>query len=90
MVIIVGYEQEGRCDHCGRSLKHVIKLDDGRKVGATCLANKLTKPLKDRHGREFRLPASCFVDRAKMAEYWSPAKCGMNGFGPEQFKFEEV
>ena len=46
---IVGYEQGGRCDHCGRALRHVVLLADGRNVGATCLAKVMTKP-RETHG----------------------------------------
>ncbi len=55
-ISIVGYESDCNCEHCGRALRHGIRLSDGRLVGATCLDKKLTKPRKYQ-GKSFRFGA---------------------------------
>lgn len=64
---ITGYAPEAHCDHCGRALRHGVRIDDGRTVGATCLANKLTAPRKHA-GRAYRLAADAVVHMAKVVE----------------------
>lgn len=34
-ISIVGYESDCNCEHCGRALRHGIRLSDGRLVGAS-------------------------------------------------------
>lgn len=67
-ISIVGYEQEGNCEHCGRPLKNCIKLSDGRIVGSTCFDKKLTAP-KNYQGKKYRIGSSEVVRLAKIAEY---------------------
>jgi len=86
---IVGYEQDGRCDHCGRALRHVILLADGRNVGATCLAKVMTKPRETWSGKKYRLSPSAVIDLAKCAEFWSPGKQAAMGITAESLHFEE-
>jgi len=70
---ITGYSQDEVCNHCGRSLKHGIKISDGRIVGATCLDKILTKP-KMYHGKKYRLGAERIIHIAKVVELKSPSQ----------------
>lgn len=63
-IAIVGYESDCNCDHCGRALRHGVRLNDGRVVGATCLDKKLTKP-RQYQGNSFRFGAEHIVRIAK-------------------------
>ena len=59
---IAGYEQEGNCEHCGRKLKHCIKIEENgvqRIVGATCFAKKMTQEING-------LPALFFLNINKI------------------------
>ena len=42
-ISIVGYAEDEICAHCGRYLKHGIKISDGRIVGADCFDKQITK-----------------------------------------------
>lgn len=64
-VQIIGYTEEGHCDHCGRALRHCIQIDDGRTVGATCLGKKLTAP-KVYNGKQYRMDATSIIHTAKV------------------------
>lgn len=70
-IIIVGYEQDGHCEHCGRKLRHCIRISDGRLVGATCLDKKLTSP-KVYQGKKYRLGAELIIKAAKVAQFVAP------------------
>jgi len=87
---IIGYEQDGRCDHCGRALRHVVLLDDGRKVGATCLAKVMTKPRETYGGKKYRLSPSTVIHLAKCAEFWSSDKRYLMGITDESLHFEPI
>jgi hypothetical protein len=87
---IVGYEQDGRCDHCGRALRHVVLLADGRNVGATCLAKVMTKPRETYGGKKYRLSPSTVIDLAKCAEFWSRDKRYLMGITDESLHFEPI
>lgn len=84
---IVGYEQDGHCEHCGRVLKHCIRISDGRIVGATCLDKKLTKP-KVYQGRTYRLGAELIIRAAKVAQFHQPASWGRFGVSASTMQFE--
>jgi len=87
---IVGYEQDGRCDHCGRALRYVILFDDGRKVGAMCLAKVMTKPRETYGGKKYRLSPSTVIHLAKCAEFWSSDKRYLMGITDESLHFEPI
>lgn len=70
---IVGYEQNVNCQHCNKFLKHGIRLDDGRVVGATCFDNKLTEQ-KEYFGKKYKIGANGIIRLAKIAEYVHPSK----------------
>lgn len=84
---IVGYESECSCEHCGRPLKHGIRLSDGRTVGATCLDKQLTKP-RSYHGKQYRFGAEFIVKIAKVVEYYSPANWARFGVSASSATFE--
>ena len=84
---IVSYEQDGRCEHCGRPLKHCIRLDDGRIVGATCFAKILTKP-KTYFGKPYRLGPAEIVRYAQCAARYSEAGLAKLGLSTKHLTFE--
>jgi len=86
-ISIVGYESECSCEHCGRSLKHGIKLCDGRIVGATCLDKKLTMP-RLYQGKKFRFGAEFIVKIAKVVQFYSPANWSRFGVSASSATFE--
>lgn len=73
---IAGYEQGGKCEHCGRNLKHCIKLSDGRIVGATCFDKKMTKA-KIYRGSKYRIGAEQVIYYAKLREFGKLAQAGI-------------
>ena len=90
---IAGYEQEGNCEHCGRKLKHCIKIEENgvqRIVGATCFAKKMTKP-QEYQGRKYRLDAADIIDKAKWLECRSwEWLTTWKGFTLSQITFESM
>lgn len=84
---IVGYESDCTCEHCGRALKHGIRLSDGRTVGATCLDKKLTKP-RQYQGKSFRLGAEIIVRTAKVVQRYSPSNWARFGVSASSTMFE--
>lgn len=84
---ITGYEQECNCEHCGRSLKHGIRLSDGRIVGATCLDKKLTKA-KIYNGKSYRLGSELIIRAAQVAEFHAPAAWSRFGVSADTMRFE--
>jgi hypothetical protein len=87
-MIITGYTQEGRCEHCNRPLKHVIKTDRG-EFGATCIDKKLTKP-RIQNGKSYRVGSEHIVFLAKAQEFWSVAKQVANGLYLSHFTFDDA
>jgi hypothetical protein len=73
---IAGYEQDGKCEHCGRNLTHCIKLSDGRIVGATCFDKKMTQA-KIYEGKKYRIGAEKVIYYAKLREFGKLAKAGI-------------
>jgi hypothetical protein len=84
---IVGYEQEGICQHCGRTLKHCIKLGDGSIVGADCFNKKMTKA-KTYQGKAYRVGSERIRELAKAAEFWTASRRALVGLYPQHFNFE--
>lgn len=84
---IVGYEQEGICAHCGRALKHCVRVSTGEIVGADCFDRKLTKP-RTYQGKSYRVGAERVRYLAKAAQFWTPSRQLLAGLGPEMFSFE--
>lgn len=90
-ISIIGYEQEGHCEHCGRALKHCIRISDGRIVGATCFDKKLTKPRIDRFTKKsFRIGAENVVRYAKMAQFWSADRMAREGVHDWMLEFDQA
>lgn len=86
-IAIVGYEQGGQCEHCGRALKHCIRTSDGRIVGATCFDKKLTAP-RVYQGRKYRLGAERIVHIAKVVERIPAHQWGGYGVNSDSTIFE--
>lgn len=86
-IAIVGYEQECNCEHCGRALKHGIRISDGRVVGATCLDKKLTLP-KVYQGKKYRLGTEQIIRAAKCAQFVKPENWSRYGVNHHTMQFE--
>lgn len=86
---IVGYEQEGHCEHCGRALKHCIRISDGRIVGATCFDKKLTAP-REYFGEKYRFGAQHIVHIAKVVQKIPPHRWDSYGVSAQSAVFEAV
>ena len=84
---IVGYEEDCNCEHCGRALRHGIRISDGRTVGATCLDKKLTLP-KVYQGKKYRLGAELIVRAAKVAQFYTPNAWSRFGVSASTMQFE--
>lgn len=88
MLTITGYEQEGTCTHCGRKLKHCIKLSDGRIVGSTCFDKKLTLPRISR-GKKYRVGSTHIIELAKIAQFVNASEWKRYGVNATHFNFVE-
>lgn len=88
-ITIVGCEVDGHCEHCGRALKHCIRLSDGRIVGAICLDKKLTAP-KVYQGKKYRLGADLIIRAAKCAQFIPAHKWSGYGVSPSTMSFDLV
>jgi ribosome-binding protein aMBF1 (putative translation factor) len=92
-ITITGYESDCNCEHCGRKLKHGIKIEQNgltKTVGAHCLANDMTKP-QEYQGRKYRLPANDIIEKAKWLEYRSwEWLTTWKGFTLGQITFEAI
>ena len=84
---ISGYTQNCNCEHCGRRLKHGVKLSDGRVVGAQCLDKQLSAP-RIRNGKKFRFGAQHIIKIAKVVELKSPDHWGRYGVNKISTEFE--
>lgn len=84
---IVGYETDCNCEHCGRALKHGIRLSDGRVVGAQCLDKSMTKP-KMYQGKAYRSGAEFIIKAAKVVQRYNPTKWGAFGVTSSTIQFE--
>ena len=67
-VQITGYIESAECAHCGRELRHGIRIDDGSTVGAQCFAKKITAPRRHYSGKTFRLDAAAIIHIAKVMQ----------------------
>lgn len=87
-IAIVGYEQDGHCEHCGRALRHCIRISDGRLVGATCFDRVLTKP-RVYQGKAYRVGSDAIIRYAKIvAFYTTEAASRRFGVEPHMLRFE--
>lgn len=86
---IIGYEQDGICQHCGRTLKHCVKINDGMIVGADCFDKKMTKA-KTYQGKAYRLGAEKIRELAKVAQFWSAQRQVLAGYYPAHFNFQSA
>lgn len=87
-IAIVDYEQNGNCEHCGRVLKHCIRISDGRIVGATCFDKIITKPRTYR-GKKYRIGAENVIRYARIvAKYNAEAMQSRFGISPHMLVFE--
>lgn len=85
-ISITGYEQDGHCEHCGRALKHCIKISDGRIVGATCFDKKITLP-REHLGKKYRVGSDSIIQLAKLAQFVKPENWSRYGYNSTHFVF---
>lgn len=78
-LIITGYSEDEVCAHCNKTLRHGIRLDDGRIVGAQCFNKVLTMP-QTYAGKSFRVGADNIIRYAKIAQFHTETE-GMKRFG---------
>ena len=86
-ITITGYEQECSCEHCGRALKHGIRLLDGRIVGAQCLDKKLTAP-RIKSGKKYRYGTQHIIKIAKVVQWKSPDVWSRYGVNQQSTVFD--
>lgn len=84
---IVGYEKECNCEHCGRVLKHGIRISDGRVVGAQCLNQSMTKP-KVYQGKSYRIGSELIIRAAKVVQFYNASKWGSFGVSSSTIQFD--
>lgn len=87
IISISGYQNECICQHCNRNLKHGIVLSDGRIVGATCFATKLTEPKTDRNNKKYRDKPDTIIHLAKLMQYRDSDYHYRLGYMPSSFQF---
>lgn len=78
-IVITGYTEDCNCEHCGRNLRHGIRISDGRVVGAQCFDKVLTLP-QTYGGKSYRVGAENVIRYAKIAERFT-AKAAESRFG---------
>lgn len=78
-LVIVGYSEDDVCAHCNKTLRHGIRLADGRVVGAQCFNKVLTLP-QTYGGKSYRVGAEQIIRYAKIAEFHTVAE-GEKRFG---------
>lgn len=78
-IVITGYTEDCNCEHCGRNLRHGIRISDGRVVGAQCFDRVLTLP-KTYSGKSYRVGAENIIRYAKIAERFT-AQAAESRFG---------
>jgi len=85
-ISILGYEAECDCDHCGRSLRHGIKVSGLGTIGADCFRAMIRSNRKRfSQGK----PDAAYVHTlAKLKERDSAAQLSRMGYGPNHFVFE--
>ncbi len=90
-LIITGYENDAdgeiNCEHCGRGLKHGIRISDGRLVGAACLNKQLTKP-KQHQGKAYRIGPALIVKAAKCVQFAPEHRWATYGVNKHTITFE--
>jgi len=89
VLTISGYEQDCNCEHCGRTLKHGIKLSDGRLVGAQCLNKQMSAP-RVRNGKKYRYGAEFIIRVAKVVQFKDPSQWSRYGVSQQSTVFETV
>lgn len=86
---IEGYEENSVCGHCGRELRHGIKVSNGLIVGASCLANKIAGKKVKASGEEYSVSPSRIIDMAKVCQFVDPSKWSMYGVNQSAITFIE-
>ncbi|WP_353269507.1 hypothetical protein [Gemmatimonas sp.] len=86
-LVIIGYEQECTCDHCGRALVHGVRVAGLGTIGADCF-NKMVKANRRRFSGNGKPGASTVRDLAKLREFRSDDYLGRMGYYSHAFEFE--
>jgi len=86
---ITGYSQDEVCNHCGRPLKHGIKVSDGRILGATCIDKVLSKA-KFYQGKRYRVGADRIIHIARVVELKPVSQWDIYNVSIKSTEFEYV
>jgi len=89
LIYIVGYEEDCMCAHCGRKLKHGIKISTGEIVGADCFDKQLTKA-RVSGKKKYRFGAAHIIHIAKVVEYKNPSQWELYNVSQSATKFEAI
>ena len=88
-LFITGYQENAVCAHCGRNLKHGIKISTGEVVGADCFDKQITKA-RVSGKKKYRFGAAHIIHIAKVVEYKSPSQWELYNVSQSATKFEAV
>ena len=84
-VMIVGYEQECNCEHCGRPLKIGVKVTSIGTIGADCF-NKMI--VSDRKRFSQGKPGASYLRELAIRSAKDPAALSRMGYRSDQFCFD--
>lgn len=88
-ITITGYTTDCNCEHCGRNLRHGIRINDGRVVGAQCLDQVMTKP-KTYGGKAYRIGKENVIRYARLAGKYTESGLRRFGIYPDMLTFEKA
>lgn len=88
-ITITGYTTDCNCEHCGRNLKHGIRIDDGRVVGAQCLDQVMTKP-KVWSGKSYRIGKENVIRYARLRAKYNDSGLARFGIYSDMLTFQKA
>lgn len=88
-ISIVGYAEDEICAHCGRHLKHGIKISDGRIVGAACFDKQITKQ-RIKGKKKYRFGAKHIIHIAQVVQFKPVSQWDIYNVSMNATIFEEV
>ncbi|MNY38858.1 hypothetical protein D3C86_1735100 [compost metagenome] len=88
-IAISGYAEDSICSHCGRKLKHGIKLSNGCIVGANCFDKDMTKQ-RINGKKKYRYGAAHIIHIAQVVEFKPVSKWDLYNVSVNSTIFELV
>ena len=85
-VMIVGYEQECNCEHCGRPLKIGVKVTSIGIIGADCFNKMIVSDRKRFSGNG--KPGAPYLRELAIRSMKSPEYLSRRGYSSAIFDFE--